>query len=494
MNNISGIRFSGIASGLDTDAIIKQLMTVEKYPLNKLNQQKQLTIWKRDSYREVNTLYSSLRTLADGLRLESNFNKTSVASSDNSVVTVQSNDGSTTANSYSIKVNQLAASATIAGQAMGSGIDLNAAGLTGTDIEFKINGKPIKVTSTSTMQSVIDDINKSGAEVTASFDQTNGRLFLTSKQTGEKSEINIEDSTGVLASKFGLVGSDGKAITFQAGKDAIVEMNGTVMTMPNNSFTMNGVSFFLKGTSTSAVTVEASRDVQGMVDKITAFVEKYNELIDKVRGKLDEKKNRDYTPLTDEQKEAMSEKQIELWETKAKSGILYRDSMLESVLTTLRQSFMNEVEGLDKGKNTLSYIGIGTAKNTKDAYLENGKLHIDTEKLKSALINDPDGVVALFTQSPAGGTKTQLGYAERIKKDLDAAISSLAKKIGSGSSENLDNSLMGKELRTLNTRIYDMQDRLVTIETRYYKQFTAMEKAIQKLNSQGSWLSQQLGN
>lgn len=493
MNNLSGIRFSGMASGLDTDAIIKQLMTVEKYPLNKLNQQKQLTIWKRDAYREINTLYSSLRTMADGLRLESNFKKTAVTSSDSSVVSVQSN-GKSSINSYSIKVNQLATSATIAGQAMGPGIDLDAEGLTTDDIQITVNGKNIKVTSTSTMQSVINDINKSDAGVVASFDQTNGRLFINSKQTGEKSEINIVDLTGFLANKFGLKDSDGKAITSQTGKDAIVEINGTVMTMPNNSFTMDGVSFFLKGTTTSVVTVDASRDVQGMVDKITAFVDKYNELIDKVRGKLDEKKNRDYTPLTDEQKEQLSEKQIDLWETKAKSGILYRDSMLESALTTLRQSFMNEVEGLEKGKNTLSYIGIGPASNSKDAYLENGKLHIDTEKLKSALINDPDGVTALFTQSPLNGTKTQLGYAERIKKDLESAISTLTKKIGTGtSSEILDNSLMGRELKTLNTRIYDMKDRLTTIENRYYKQFTAMEQAIQKLNSQGSWLSQQLG-
>lgn len=495
MSGISNIRFSGIASGLDTDTIIKQLMTVEKSPLNKLEQQKQLTIWKRDAYREVNTLYSSLRTLADGLRLESSFNKTAATSSDSSVVTVQSN-GKSTENSYSIKVNQLATSATIAGEALGSGIDMNASGLTTSDIQFSVNGKTVTVTSSSTRQSVINDINNSGAGVIASFDQTNGRLIISSKQTGESSQVQINDASGFLGNNFGLKETNGAPITSitKSGKNAEVEVNGTVMTMPNNSFEMDGVSFFLKGTSSSAVTVDVSKDVQGIVDKITAFVDKYNELIEKVNGKIGEKKDRSYTPLTNEQKEEMSEKQIDLWESKAKQGLLARDGLLESTLTTLRNSFMSAVEGLPEGKNTLSYIGITTAASSKDAYLEKGKLHIDTEKLKAALTSDPEGVAALFTQSPLNGTKSQLGFAERIKKDLDASISLLTRKIGSGSSSEIaDESLMGKELRNLNTRISDMKNKLTTVEDRYYKKFTAMEQAIQKLNSQGSWLSQQLG-
>lgn len=502
MGSISNIRFSGMASGLDTDQIIKDLMKVERFPLDRLQQNKQTLMWRRDAYREVNLMYSSFRSLTDSLRLESTFDKQKAVSNNTGVVTAQAGAGAVTG-SYSIKVNQLASGATIVGSALGSGIDLKATGL--KEGNFTITGPnknpdgtslkvTINVTSASTRQSVIDDINSSGTGITASFDSTNGRLILSTKQTGEDASISIDDPSNVFALNLGIATTAGPV----KGKDANVELNGATMTMSTNSFTFNNITFSLKGTTSSASTVDVSQDTDGIISKITDFVNKYNEIIDTVHGKITEKKDRNYTPLTDEQKEAMTEKQIDLWESKAKVGLLSGDDMLESTLLSLRQAFMGKVDGLPKGQNTLASIGIATS-NSKDAYKENGKLHIDVDKLKDALLNNPEGVKALFTQTSEKPTtdparKGELGFAERVKETLDSSISLMIRKIGSGTlSEILDSSIMGRQLRELNDKIYNMEDKLQTTEDRYYKKFTAMEKALQDLNNRGSWLSQQLG-
>jgi flagellar hook-associated protein 2 len=151
---------------------------------------------------------------------------------------------------------------------------------------------------------------------------------------------------------------------------------------------------------------------------------------------------------------------------------------------------------LPQGKNTLSYIGITTASG-KDAYKENGKLHIDVTKLEEVLQNDPEGVKALFTATSTSDPKlkSEMGFAERIKLDLDQAISKMGSKIGASSlSDTVDSSTIGQNLKYLNSSIYTMNERLSRVQTRYEKQFAAMEKAMQNLNNQSSWISSQLSS
>ncbi|WP_379157255.1 flagellar filament capping protein FliD [Paenibacillus sp. sgz5001063] len=488
----SSIKFTGMASGIDTEKIVTDLMKVEKLPLTKLQQQRQTLMWKREQYQETNLQYSSLRNLADGLRFESSFDAKVATSNNSTIVTAQSTTGAVEG-SYSIKVNELASTAVVAGESLAAGTTLTQTGL--TEGKFTITGpggpKEITVTSTSTRQSVINDINNAGIGITASYDATNMRLMLSTKQTGAAASITIDDTANVLKSNLGI-----GTTALTSGKDANVEINGAAMKMATNTFNFNGVTFSLKGTSSAAVSVDVAQDTEKIVSKITDFVNKYNELIDSIKSKLDEKHNREYAPLTEEQREAMTESQITIWESKAKKGLLANDDMLESTLSTLRNSFMNQVKGLPIGKNTLSSIGIATASG-KDAYKENGKLHIDTVKLKEALAADPESVKALFSKASTSDPKlkSEMGFAERIKQDLDQSISNMARKIGSSSqSETVDSSLMGTELKYLNTKIYSTEDKVTAAETRYYKQFAAMEKAIQNLNNKGSWLTSQLSS
>ena len=138
------------------------------------------------------------------------------------------------------------------------------------------------------------------------------------------------------------------------------------------------------------VTFSSTPDVDTIYDTIKKFVDSYNGLIANISDKTSEKKNNDYPPLTDTQKEALSEDEIKKWEKLAKKGTLRRDSTLSSLLTKMRTSIYSSVSNTSFG--SLAKIGISTTNN----YLEGGKLEIDEEKLRAAIKEDPNGIYNLF--------------------------------------------------------------------------------------------------
>lgn len=202
--------------------------------------------------------------------------------------------------------------------------------------------------------------------------------------------------------------------------------------------------------------------------------------------------------MTEEEREGMTEKQIDLWESKAKVGLLYRDDILQETLSTLRRSLVDNVKGLGE-PNSLSDIGITFKGYLKGMTGELGKLEIDEQKLQDAVNKNPDAVMQLFTKTSNldqkdPNYKSETGYADRLYTDLTNQINKIIKRIGSGKvSDAVDNSQYGRDIDEMNKRMQTLESRVALVEKRYYKQFTAMEKALQKLNSQGSWLSQQLG-
>lgn len=160
---------------------------------------------------------------------------------------------------------------------------------------------------------------------------------------------------------------------------------------------------------------------------------------------------------------------------------------------------ISNVKGLDKNMDSLSDIGITFKGYTQGLTSELGKLTIDENKLKEAVSNNPDGVMDLFSKSSSLDPKdknyqSEIGYAERLYNNLSTQINKIIKQIGSGTVSDVeDNSQLGKQIGDINDKINTVNNRLQTVESRYYKQFTAMELAIQKLNSRGSWLGAQLG-
>lgn len=484
-----------MVSGLDTDNIIKQLMQVQRAPLEKLIKEKQTIAWKRESYREANSALTGIRTLVDKMRFSSAYNKQNATSSDSSIVSATASSAAVSGG-FTVRVDSLASSAMVAGGK--AAVDLSAKlPQTGS---FEIVGpkgpKTIQITADSTYESVMKEVNSANIGVTMSYDSINGRFMLSTSSTGKGASIQINDDVNNTAN--GLFKLSTPAVV--TGSNAVVQVNGVELEFENNAFEFNGVRFDLKGVSTSTVSVTVARDTSNIVEQIKSFVEQYNSLVDSVNGMVKAVPNRNYSPLTEEQKEAMTEKQIDLWESKAKVGLLYRDDILQGTLASLRSALINKVSGLKEEMNTLSDIGISFKAYSKDSVNELGKLELDEVKLQEAVTKDPEGVMELFTKSSQLDPKdknyqSEIGYAERLYTTLTTQINKIIKRIGSGTvSDAVDGSQFGERIDSINDRMSVLEVRLRTIEDRYYKQFTAMELALQKLNDKGSWLMSQLNN
>ncbi|MGY3189328.1 flagellar filament capping protein FliD [Lysinibacillus sp. TE18511] len=253
------------------------------------------------------------------------------------------------------------------------------------------------------------------------------------------------------------------------------------------------------GVSVPNVTLSSTTDVDDMMKKINEFVTTYNGLIKDLNDQTKDKKYRDYPPLTDEQRKEMSENEIKLWEEKAKSGLLRSDSILRSGLSDMRGLIYQSNPAVSNPKyNTLFNIGITTSKS----YNDGGTLEIDQVKLRKALEDDPDAVTALFTNKGSeketitvdGVEKTvdTRGFLQKIRGTMDKFSQNIEKKAGRASST--DNSYtIGKSLVDMDKRIDTWKDKLEKIEARYWKQFSAMEKAINKANSQAGMFAQSGG-
>ncbi|AUZ40634.1 MULTISPECIES: flagellar hook-associated protein 2 [Bacillus] len=493
-------RITGLASGMDIDDIVSKLMQTERAPLDKLKQKKQTLEWQRDSYREVNTKIKELQDYMskNTLTYPSTYQSKTVTSSNESVLTA-TGSASAPNSSSTVEVASLATSATYKAN--------NYTGYTQGDYNLAFNvvapGETtaktvnISVTSADTIDNVISKLNSSDLGVSAFKDKIwNGTEYVetiafSSKATGAGGSIQAADSSTAdfMSGQLGFsLDADNKITAYKEGTNAKVTINGFEMEKLSNNFTVNGVTYSIKNTTaaTGPVTTSVSTDVDGIYNQIKEFVDKYNELVDSLNEKLQEEKYRDYTPLTSEQKEAMSDKEVELWEEKAKSGLLRNDSSISTGTNQMRTDFYSKVNA-DGKSYQLTEFGI----TTSGAYQMRGHLEINEDKLKAKIQEDPQSVAALFTSGTNSSAYSDKGIMKRIGDTLKSTVKSIEAKAGNSTMGTNDYSI-GKNLNTISTDITKMQDRLTTIENRYYTKFSAMDSAIQKMNEQASYLSQLL--
>jgi len=370
---------------------------------------------------------------------------------------------------------------------------------------FNETGNPIKdifsFDGSTSLNSVIAEINKSDVGVNMFYDSFTDQLTLTRSKTGDFNKDIDTDGDGNPDIRNDEIITTGSFIndvlkfggsTETGGTNAKFTINGLETERHSNTFTIDGVNFTLKGTfdsitsTDSPVTVSITTDVNKVYDNIKAFIDKYNETIAKIHEKLLEKRYRDYPPLTDEQRTAMDEKQIELWEEKAKSGLIRNDAILSSGLNKLRMDVYSSVNNdeIAEGFRHLSAIGITTSND----YLLRGKLEINETKLKEAIEKDPDSVFKLFAAS--GENESQQGIAQRMANSLQKTMDKLYARAGR-SYWTEEQYTLGKDLKSIDNQIERFENRLQMIESRYWRQFTAMEQAIQRANSQATYLMQQ---
>lgn len=316
-------------------------------------------------------------------------------------------------------------------------------------------------------------------------------IFQADKTDTEQSDMTDRTATGkdaVVAVKY-------------AGSDEVVEI-----VRGSNSFNFDGMTINVKGEfgydgitdvqdlkDADAVEIDAQVDADSIVDAVKAMVDEYNAIIELVNKELTTKPDRDYAPLTSEQKKELSEDEIEAWEKKAKEGLLHADSDIRSLSSDLRFIIGGGIA------QELAEMGISTS----STYSDNGKLTFDESKFRAALASNPERVQQIFAESSVtntNGNGTSTGIATALKNVMDKYVNTtgameskgiLIRKAGHESSPmSVTENTMYKQLQEIEKLITKFQERLETERDRYIKQFTSLETLISQMNSQSGFLSQ----
>lgn len=400
----------------------------------------------------------------------------------------------------------------------------NKAGLDEALSKFKINGKEIKgITSDSTVQDMLKKINDSNAGVKASYMEGSGRFVLIHSETGSGRSITLGDANNandIEDKLFGATASGGGQVNHGTDAEMVFDygngINETV-TSSSNTFNIDGVKITASGkfgveldASGNAVTkpdgsykFDSSKEVsftaKADVDKAAAtmkkFVEKFNDLVSSVNTHAKTRRSSGYDPLTEAQKNQMSEKSIENWEKKAKEGILYGESSIRNFsdsLQTVMTQMMSDLKVADLDYQDMEKMGLSM---TTDSF-DGGKLSFDETKFKKAMETEPEKVakVMIGHNGSKGLAKivetTVSRYATRYASRNGGSYGELIKEAGSNkvTLSNTSSVIYGK-LKENSEAIEKFKTMLSNQQDRYIKQFSQLEKLISKMNTQSSYLS-----
>lgn len=360
---------------------------------------------------------------------------------------------------------------------------LSELGVSGS-FNLKINNTAIAIDTsdpTMTIAGLCTKINAVAGAGAATYNSATGEFTLKAANAGDTLDFSGSDPAAMSL----LTNTLNLNLPSQ-GKDARITFDGVDLLESKNTFNISGMSFSLKTTGSANVVV--TDDVDKAVKTVQSFIDSYNKLLATVNGKLAEKYNRKYPPLTDAQKKEMKDDDIKAWQAKARQGLMQNDPILRNMVTTLRNDIANPIKGLTGNYTTLSTLGITTGRQE-----EKGKLYLSNEnKLRQALQDDPDILKKLFTTK--GNDADHSGVAQRMYDDLKTAMDNIDNKAGVlvGSADT--QSALAKEITDYNKQMTSLTTRLKDTEDMYYRKFSAMEKALSMLNSQSAWLSQQLGS
>ncbi|UOR11679.1 flagellar hook-associated protein 2 [Halobacillus amylolyticus] len=514
---MSDMRIGGLASGMDIDKLVNDLMRAERQPLNKMEQDKTWTEWQRDAYRDVNKQLFEL----DSMTLDMNLSKTYQSKEVTSPSAAISAEASSSAGdgNYNVQVTQMATAAynlsetrlSKAGEQIDPTASLSsqeskfANGFDGGDFTITTYGEDGPTTKTfsidmeQSLNDVLDEISNSDLGLRAFYDSSADKVMIERTQTGNYNtdnskflgaEIGFDSTTaGFLSNTLGIKNGDNSSGTWKlnekGGQDATFKYNGSLeITTHDNNYTLNGVTFNFHAVMETAVNVNVSNNIDSAVENITKFVDKYNKVIESLNEQVSEKRYRDFPPLTEKQKEDLEEREIELWEEKAKSGMLRNDSTIQNALFEMRSNWYSTID--TGGEFTqLSQIGIKTSSD----YLDGGKLLITEDELREALREDPRAVQELFAGNSETGSK---GIIDKLEETIADTRQTIERKAGKPTSTE-ETYMLGRRLEDMEDRMEAFEDRLVQIEDRYWSQFGQMEQAIQQLNSQSAFLMSNFG-
>lgn len=364
----------------------------------------------------------------------------------------------------------------------------------GTGLTAKVT--TVEITADMEIGTLTSKLSEGG--VKASFDEQNQRFFISSTGTGNKNEFKLEgldennrtdDSAlidlGLLAGhKYG----NGSESTRIEGQDAEIILNGAKFTSDTNTITVNGLSVTASAETDEEITITTDTDYDGIYDMIKDFITEYNDIMNEMTKLYGANSSRKYTMLSDEEKEAMTEDEVEKWEGTIKDSLLRRDKDLNAVIECMRGAVN---KGYDIGDQTLFLVnfGVGTGSYLDTEKGERNALHIfgdsddkysDKENaLKAAIAKNPDQVIELFAA---------------VSKDM---YNSLQKTMASTDYRSIykvyDDKRMKIDYDNYTKKIKEEEKKLNAYEDKWYKKFSAMEVALSKLQSSQNSLASMLG-
>ena len=568
------MRVSGINSGLDTDSIVQELVSAYNTKTEKYQKEQTKLSWKQEIWKGLNTKVYSLYNNVGKLRFSSAYSTKKTTSSDTTKATVSASSnavngtqklhvlataqsGYLTGGKLSLREEVTDTNGTTKLQDVKGTVKaetkLSEIGFTGDEASLNINTtdeegnavtKTVSLTKDSTIQDVVNALKDNG--LNASFDANNGRIFVSSKNTGKAADFSLSSATTKLVEKkdadgnvikdsngktemesvalsaeeqaaskklIGLLGLDtdssntyGNKAAKIDGRDAVIALNGVKYTNTTNDFAINGLNISVNGVTddvadpdstdlsslndSTAITINTATDSQGIYDTVKDFLTEYNNIINEITKLYNADSAGSYEPLTDDEKDKMSDTEIEKWETKIKDSLLRRDSSLSSVMNAMMTSMSQPIE-INGKSYSLSSFGIQTLGFLNAAENEQNAYHIDGDEDDENTSGNDDKLMAAITSDP----DTVIEFMKQLSTNLYKSIDDQMQSNDLRSRYKIYNDKeMDKQYTNLTKTIKEWESKVSDKEDYYYKQFSNMETALAKLQSQTSSISSMLGS
>lgn len=431
---------SGIATGLDTETLVQQLMAIERRPLVLMQERKNLLQQQRDAWRDINTRLNNLRDRMAELSRTSLFEGRSAVSSAADVATASATRDAAEAR-YNIEVVQLAQSHRVASAKLEGAI-----GYTGSTRLAVGDRDPvvIEIDADDTVHTIAEKINEADVAVTARV--IDGRLVIQADETGEAHQLKFE---GALWRELGITGDDGEILDtaqLQSAQDAVFKIEGLTIARSSNKIddVIEGVTFTLQGEGETVIDIK--RDEAAVLDAVRKFVEQYNSTMSFIQSRSSD------------------------------GGVLQGDTLLMRIAFQLRSDITARVGGAGLAYNQLAAVGISIDRH--------GTMTLNEAKLREALADDPEAVQKLFaaTQDADGFDGVTARLESRFQAWLQAGDGLLAAR----------QKMFGDRMKAIDDSIEQMERRLEIREQNLMRQFIALEEVMAAFQTQAMWLEGQI--
>lgn len=477
-------RVTGMYSGIDTEGLISQLMEAKKVKVTEV-QKDQMTIkYKQEAWTDLNKKVKNLFGTISNMRYESSYMKNKTEVSDSSYVSVTTSDAAMLA-TQDLTVDKLAQTAYLTGNEISAGTDKVTSGTKLADIDSNLVGQTIsitmddgtttdvKITEDMTLGNLTNELSKAG--VNCKFDASTQRIFVGANKTGKAGDFTFScDGDGLTT-----LGLD--STNKIPGKDGQITLNGATFTSTDNVYNINGLTITAKAlTNGEKVTLTTSQDSSAIYDMIKKCVKEYSDLMNEMDKLYNADTKTKYEPLTDEEKAAMSDYEIEQWESKMKGQILAKDSSISSLSSALKEIMSRGIE--INGKTMYLFdFGVETGGYFETADNEKNALHImgdaddalysgNDNKLQQMIETDPEAVTKFFSQ---------------LYKNVYEKMDTMSARVNDTRSYGsfYDDIKLRNDYSDYTSKIADMEDKLAKYEDKWYNKFAAMESAMAKMQS-----------